>query len=116
MTAFEVHLNGRKTCTAGLGEAGVVVSNVTWWRGVAQKKTKEDLAFRVSGLISQTRTHVDWFNCRLAVGDEVKILVVEKSKVDRPKKKRPESKASRAKRERDYVEKKAAEFGWTITK
>lgn len=116
MTAFEVHLNGRKTCTAGLGEAGVVASNMTWWSGVAQKKMKGALEFRVSGLISWTCTRVDRFSRRLPVGGEVKIVVIKKSKVDCPKKKPAESKASRSKRERDYVETKAAEFGSTITK
>jgi len=116
MTAFEVSLNGRKKCTAGVNEAGVVVSAITWARGDGRKRVFEDLDFRVSGLISRTHTHVDWFHRQLKAGDEVKIVVVEKAKIDRPKKRRTESKASREKRERDLVEKKAAKFGWKIVK
>lgn len=116
MTAFEIYLNGRKKCAVGIKEAGVVVSNVTWVRGNSKKKEAEDLYFRVSGLISRTHTHVDWFQQHLKTGDEVKIVVVEKAKVDRPKKRRTESKASREKREREYIEMKAAKFGWKITK
>ncbi len=115
MTAFEIHLNGRKMCTAGINEAGVVVPTITWAsRGT--NKNDEDLEFRVGGLISRTKTHVDWFHRMLKTGDEVKIVVVETKKVDRPKKKRRESKAARVKREQKYLEKKAAEYGWKLSK
>jgi hypothetical protein len=116
MTAFEIYINGRKKCTVGIKEAGVVALNVTWVRGTGKKKVAEDPHFRVSGLISRTHTHVDWLQQQLKTGDEVKIVVVEKAKVDRPNKRRTESKVIREKREREYIEMKAAKFGWKITK
>ena len=112
MTAFEIHLNGQEKCVAGLNEAGVVVSAITWVRG----KNGEDLSFRVGGLVSRTKKHVHWLQRPLKAGDEVRIVVVEKARADRPKVNRSESKAARQKRERESIEKKAAEFGWKIIK
>jgi hypothetical protein len=117
MTAFEIYLNGRKVCTAGLNGAGVVMPTITWFLGEGpRRKRSEELAFHVSGLVSRTRTHLTWAHRPLKIGDEVRIVVAKKSKVDAPKKKRRESKAHRLKRERDYIEKKIAEYGWTVTK
>jgi acyl dehydratase len=115
MTAFDIYLNGRKRCTAGIDAAGVVVSAITWTAGESHER-EEDLELRVSGLISRAHTHVDWFHRPLKTGDEVKIVVVEKAKSDRPKRSRRENLTTRAKREREYVEKKAAEFGWKIVR
>lgn len=116
MTAFEIYLNGRKTCTAGLGQAGVVISSLIWASGGPQDLRRDDLEFRVGGYVSRTATHLSWCNRRLKSGDEIKVVVVKSAKADRPKTRRVESEATRTRREREYVEKKAAEFGWTITK
>lgn len=113
MTAFEIYLNDRKKCTVGLAEAGVVSSVMTW---VNSKPKNEHLDFRVGGLVSRSGTHIDWLHRRLKNGDEVRIVVVEKAKVDRPKQTRTESEAMRTKRKKSYVEKLAAEFGWKITR
>jgi hypothetical protein len=119
MTAFDFYVNGKKVRTAGIEGPGVVATHVDLVRGVASKKGKkapEELSLHVGGFHSQTRTHVTWLHRQLIQGDSVRIDVVEASKVDRPRKKKSESARSRLKREKDYVVKKAALWGWKIQK
>lgn len=40
MLAFEVHLNGRKICTAGIGEPGVITNVITWVLGDGKGRPK----------------------------------------------------------------------------
>ena len=37
MTAFEVYLNGKRICTAGVGEVGVLSTSLAW-RGTQQHR------------------------------------------------------------------------------
>jgi hypothetical protein len=87
MTAFEIRINGEKVCTAGLNEPGVVTSIVSWLRGVPKAKdaiSSEHIDIRIGGLNSRTDTHLTWLTRTLQIGDEVKIKVLAKAKVDKP--------------------------------
>jgi alpha-galactosidase/6-phospho-beta-glucosidase family protein len=87
MTAFEISVNGKKVCTAGLNEVGVVSSVVTWVRGAPKNEGTspvERVDLRVAGLNSRTETHLTWLTRSLQVGDEVKIKVLAKTKADKP--------------------------------
>lgn len=95
MTAFEIRINGKKVCTVGLNEPGVVSTIVSWLRGVQRKKgsrTAERTDIRIGGLNSRTETHYTWLTRGLRVGDEVKLNVVTKKKVDRPATRRSSAK------------------------
>jgi hypothetical protein len=119
MIAFDYYVNGKKVCTAGIEGAGVVATHVDLVRALPSKKGKtarEDVRLHVGGFYSETRTHAIWLSRQLVRGDTVRIDVVEAPKVDRPRKKKTESAESRLKRERDYVSKKAASWGWKIQK
>ncbi len=116
MTALEVYRNGRKTCTAGLNRSGAVISSLIWSSGGSSEAQHEELELRVSGYITRNAAHVSWCSRRLQVGDEIKVVVVERARVDRPVRRRVESATTRLKRERAYVERKAKEYGWTIAK
>jgi len=83
MRAFEVHLNGEKLCLAGVGK-GILAITVNW---VARPRRSDEIGgLAVGGLIDATGRHVEWTNRRLQIGDEVRIKVVEKDAVDRPRK------------------------------
>jgi hypothetical protein len=87
MTAFEIRVNGKKVCTAGLSEPGVVSSIVSWVRGVPRGKGRratERTHIHIGGLNSRTETHYTWLTRDLQIGDEVRIKVVAKAKADRP--------------------------------
>lgn len=116
MTAIEVYRNGRKTCTAGLGRAGAVISSLIWSSGDPRAAQREELELRVSGYITRTAAHVSWCSRRLQVGDEIRVVVVKRARVDRPVRRQVETAATRLKRERAYVERKAKEYGWMIAK
>ena len=115
MTAFDIYVNGRKVCTAGIPEAGVVTSAITWVAG-SDPKEAEDLEFRVGGLVSRTESHVGWFHRSLSVGDEVRVVVTEALRVSKPQKVKSESLAVRRKRKLAFVEHTAKELGLEIVK
>jgi hypothetical protein len=119
MIAYKVSINGKRACVAGMDEAGVVVSSITWVRGVpatAGSKAPEHLAMRIGGLRSRTGTHVTWLARQLGRGDSVHLDVVDVPKVDRPKRNRKEKSEHLIKREQEMVERKAAAWGWKILK
>ena len=111
MRAFEVHLNGKRLCLAGVGEDGVltaIIDHVTGPKG-------SSLHLRVGGLVSPIGKHFIWRDRRLQVGDEVLVKIAETVSVDKPRKKiylqNPEADE---KRQKAYVRAMAKKFGWRI--
>jgi len=115
MRAFEIYLNGRKLCTAGINEAGVVTSAVTWVTGVNTKEP-EDIELRVGGLVSSSNTFVDWTHRILKEGDELRIVVCQKKKVSKPTKIRTETERMRKKGKLLYLKRLSKELGYEIKK
>lgn len=115
MRAFEIHLNNRKLCTAGIDEAGVVTSCITWVTS-PDPKEPEDMELRVGGLISRSHTHVDWAHRILKEGDELRVVVCSKQKVSKPKKIRTESEKDRKKRKLEYLKRLSKDLGYEIKK
>ena len=111
MTAFEVHLNGKKLCIAGIGDDGVVAAIVSY---VVRSSRKEDLSLSVGGLVSPTEEHVDWRKVELRVGDEVLLKIVDSERVDRPRKRTRQDPIARVKQQKHYVRAMAKKFGWEI--
>ncbi len=110
MRAFEVHLNGKRLCVAGIGEDGVLTAFIT---GIARKDWNH-LDLKVDGLVGKTGEHVLWSDRRLRTGDEVRVKIVEAASADRPlrRKKRDPQEELRAKKL--YVRKLANELGWEV--
>ena len=121
MLAFEVHLNGKRICTAGIGKPGVLTSILTWvlGDGTASRKGQGELYLRVGGLINRPHQHVHWLSRRLRRGDKVSIRIIEADVADRPKRQRSEKPAERRERRRHQqalVLRMAKQFGWKVVK
>jgi len=92
MTVFDVYLNDRKRCRAGVGADGVLTATVTWVKltGAAARRARtlrrplEEARLHVGGL--RKSTHRSWLERDLQVGDRVTIEIVESSRADRPRK------------------------------
>jgi hypothetical protein len=83
MKSFNIHVNGKPCCTAGIGPSGVLHVIVNWVRRKGEPKEGEfDLS--VGGLDTTTEEHVRWSAPRIRVGDEITIRVVESDKIDPP--------------------------------
>ena len=90
MTCFEVSINGKLVCTAGVNDVGMLLALVELAKRKPQSKDQRNrdyIKLRVGGSeASDGRIEqVDWLNRRIRVGDEIKIRVVEASRFDEPK-------------------------------
>jgi hypothetical protein len=111
MRAFEVSLNGKKLCLAGIGDDGVLTAIVNW----VTRGGKGDSFLRVGGLITTVSEHVAWVNHKpLRVGDQVKIRLVEKSVVDGPTAKHRVDPTKQIRYQKRYVRMMAKKLGWKI--
>lgn len=110
MHAFEVHLNGKRLCVAGIGEDGVLTAFIT---DVARKDWNH-LDLKVDGLVGKTGEHVVWSDQRLKTGDEVRLKIVDASSADRPKKRKKRDPQEELRAKKLYVRKVAKELGWEV--
>jgi hypothetical protein len=123
MRAFVVYLNGRRLCTAGVGDQGVLTVNVTWVRREGPRtlskrsdSVEEELGLEVGGLITSSDEHVRWRQRPIGVGDEVRIEVVESKSVDRPRHRERRDRTKELQQQKAYVQRMATRFGWKIQK
>jgi hypothetical protein len=98
MIAFEVTINGKAICTAGVGEFGYTATDVLWDKrnpahrpkGARKKQWEDELLYlRVSGLVAhdeRLRERLDWSSKSLSAGDRIVIRIVERANCDEPKK------------------------------
>ncbi len=77
---MEVLLNGKKLCTAGIDQAGVLnaMVDIVWRKPKAEYATH----LRVGGM--QGRDHLNWAAADLTIGDEITIRVVDTLSIDTP--------------------------------
>src|SRR5689334_17615787 len=82
MRAFDVYLNGKRLCIAGIGEDGVLNAMVN----CIVKNGADHMSMNVGGLKSSTEEHIRWNADRLmlGVGDEVLVKIIEAESVDKP--------------------------------
>jgi len=94
MRAFEIIVNGKTLCVAGVGDEGVLSAVVDW---IVSPK-QGDLSLTVGGLIGSSE-HVNWIRREpLALDDEVRVRIVEVSQADEPthrQRNRPDSSRNR---------------------
>ena len=118
MIAFEVHLNGKKLCTAGVGDVGVLGLGLSWRGPQPYKKGERPIAeylrLDVGGITSSLVEHVRWVDRKLKRGDMVGIKVVELASVDKPRTRERLVPAADLRRRKQYVRQMAKELGWKI--
>jgi hypothetical protein len=88
MKAFEV-LNGHHVCLAGVGENGVLCTNVAW---MGKPGVLGHFWLSVTGLDNAAEEHVRWSVPTIGVGTEITIRVVEAAAVDVPATREPRAK------------------------
>jgi hypothetical protein len=111
MRAFEVSLNGKRVCTAGLGDDAVlnVIANHLTGQGRAETH------FNVGGLDCTANEFVDWeFMRKLKRGDKLLIRVVDSDSIDKPRRRKPRDPAEELRQTKLYVRRMAKQFGWKI--
>lgn len=119
MLCFEVSVNGKRICTAGVGEFGVLSAIVSWSSLDPERLppryrhpdpdqlTGGRLDLHVGGLLSdhsEGNHHVIWDCPQIQVGDEITVRVVEESKPDEPTSHNITTKADELKEKREYFE------------
>jgi hypothetical protein len=91
MLCFEVSLNGKKLCLAGVGESGVLSAIVSWVGGLPLSPRKRGRTragqadLHVGGLYDREphiHVHPRWVGRRLRLGDEVSIRIVQGTSPD----------------------------------
>jgi hypothetical protein len=85
MVAFEIKINGKKRCVAGLDEVGDLTATLSW---NDQNATHQKLWFNVGGVTGE-RGKSDrvmlWLDERfLRIGDRISIRIVETQTADPP--------------------------------
>ncbi|HKC63904.1 MAG TPA: hypothetical protein VKB86_09715 [Pyrinomonadaceae bacterium] len=90
MTCFEVTINKKLVCTAGVNDVGMLLALVELAKRKPQSKgqrNRDYIKLRVGGSEANDGRieQLDWLNRRIKVGDEIKIRVVEASRSDKPK-------------------------------
>ena len=118
MIAFEVHLNGKKICTAGVGELGVL-STILCWRGTQPYKkggptVAEYLRLDVGGIPDRSGEHVRWVGRKVRHGDVISIKITEVASVDKPRERERFDPSKDLRERKRYVRQMAKELGWKI--
>ncbi len=117
MIAFEVRLNGRKICTAGVGDLGVLSACLSWRGSQPYKKggspVPEYLRLDVGGLTALCED-LRWIDRKIKRGDLVTIKVVEVANVDKPREWRRPNPNEDLRRKKQYVRRMAKQWGWKL--
>jgi hypothetical protein len=115
MVVFEVHRNGLKLCTAGVGERGVM-SIIAMWRSREPAQDADTLELSVGGLAPTDPDHqMHWINAPLQVGDCVTIKVLASPAADPPELSERPRRLDILRDKQEYVREMARELGWTVT-
>jgi hypothetical protein len=110
MRAFQILLNGKRICLAGIPKDGVLTTTVTY---VPFRKRRETRLY-VGGLELPKNEHVFWKEAILRTGDEVRIKIVETKTADKPLDRYPRDLAAEAEAEKRQARKLAKKFGWKV--
>ena len=117
MIAFEVHLNGKKICTAGVGDLGVLTTSLAWRGPQPYQKGGRSVAEYLrldAGGLAHSGEHLRFLDRKLKRGDVVSIKVVEIASPDKPRERQRSNPAAELRRQKQYVRRMAKQFGWKI--
>src|SRR5262249_50475076 len=129
MLCFEVYRNGKKHCTAGIGEFGVLTAILTWvshqpeklarWTAEGIPETEpRSLELTVGGLgrcIGEAGEHLNWVQENVVVGDEIRIRVVDVASADPPASRYEDDPEFVEEKRKEYLLTTAKELGWEVT-
>jgi len=81
MMALEIHLKGKRACSAGNG--GLIILSAA----VTKHKSRDVWDFRVRGITEEKgyEEHLSWIDHQMKVGDTVTIKLIETKEPDKPK-------------------------------
>jgi hypothetical protein len=113
MTVFDVYLNDRKCCRAGVGADGGLTAIVNWvkLKGAAARTARrlnrpvEESRLEVGGL--SDRTHRSWLGRNVAIGDRVTIAIGRAGRIDRPLRQRRPGTEARDARSNDVPQRRS---------
>jgi len=123
MIAFEVSIDGRKQCTAGVTDLGVTSVIASWVRRISRDPTsgqpipdsfEEELTLDVGGLAHDpdgAPVRVEWLRQFLKPGQQITLVVVETGEADPPQTRKREDPAWARQRQREYYERLKREYG-----
>jgi len=111
MRAFEVYLNKKRLCLAGIGDNGVMSAILNH---VIGGKGGDEVNFRVGGLVVPANEHVIWKELKLNTGDEIRVRIVESKVVDKSRVVHRRDLAQEKRAQKRYVRAMAKQFGWKI--
>jgi hypothetical protein len=110
MRAFDVHLNGKRLCIAGIGEEGVLTTTINQVVG----RERDDLFAMIGGLISTADEHVKWRHLKLRVGNEIAVKIIETDRVDKPRKRYHTNSKEDERNSKAYACALAKKYGWKL--
>src|SRR5579859_6275946 len=112
MMAYEVFLNDKRLCVAGI--AGDCMLNVIITH-LKRNGDRDEVHLQVGGRKGIVDgKHVDWTTTQLSKDDEVRVRIIECDSADQPKsrKRNPEKELELQKQ---HVRAMAKQLGWTLT-
>jgi hypothetical protein len=125
MFAINVLINGKKVCTAGVGNFGVLTAIVSWvahepeklarWAKMGDTEIESPrLNLHVGGISHERKANVDWPVPDIKVGDELVIQLCERDEVDDPEPSEVQYEEIEIEDQKAQVRRMAKELGWQI--
>jgi hypothetical protein len=108
MRTFEVYLNKKRLCVAGI-DADCVLTTIIDYVSIRRR-----LSLSVGGLNASVGEHVRWQNRALRLGDEIRVRIGERKSADTPSKRFPRDPKAELKSQKRYVRRLAKKLGWKI--
>jgi hypothetical protein len=118
MLAFEVYINSKKRCTAGISGPCVLTACLSWVlrEPKSRRGKRKELNLGVGGLVSRSDEDLEWLERAMQLGDEITIRIVEVRAADAPKKRRRDraTPAQVLRQKKAFLRRMAKEFGWKL--
>lgn len=108
MRAFEIFLNSKRLCVAGVGIDGYVSTYITW------HSEPPAMWIDVVGGKSRKKVYVRWAKQDLVAGDEISVRVVDRKSADKGKKIGTMNLKRDVRALKQHTRMPAKRFGWTI--
>jgi len=81
MICFEVWLNGKRVCVAGVGADGVLTTTMY---GIVKEGAAQSVRVNVGGVDHSSEKRLAWLSQGLGLGDSLMVKVVDLAECDEP--------------------------------